>query len=348
MRIAVTGAGGLIGRGLVTRLAADPAVDEVVALDLARVPVPVGATARAADVRDPAIGGVLAGCDALVHLAFQVDPLHDEEAMRRVNVDGTRTTLTAAVDAGVRRIVVASSATVYGAHPDNDVPLTESSPLRPDPTFSYARHKGQVEDWLWGWAMGLPDEVVLSVLRPAIVAGSGVHNFITRQLELPRFMSVAGHRPPIQVVHVDDVVAAFAHAATRDVPGAYNVAAPGWLSQDEALAVLGRRRLELPEEVAWTLADLLWRVGAGEAPAGMLSYVMHPWVVDVARLEATGWRARNSNRDALALLAEEHGTWLNLAGVRVRRERLRLAGAALGLAGAASLLAWRGRHRDAT
>ena len=75
--------------------------------------------------------------------------------------------------------------------------------------------KGEVEDWLWGWAGGLPDDVTVTVLRPAIVAGPGVDNFITRQLERPRMPTVTGHQPPLQVVHVDDVVAAFRLAATK-------------------------------------------------------------------------------------------------------------------------------------
>lgn len=342
MDVAVTGSGGLVGRRLVAALAEDPDVDRVVALDVVEQRVPAGVAAGIADVRDPAIGDALAGVDALVHLAFQLDPLHDEEAMRAINVDGTQTTLQAAVDAGVRRIVVASSASVYGAHPDNDVPLTESSPRRPPAEFSYARHKGEVEDWLWGWAGSLPDEITVTVLRPAIVAGPGVDNFVSRQLELPRIVTVAGHRPPLQVVHVDDVVAAFRLAATTDLPGAYNVAAPGWLSLDEALAVLGRRSLDLPEEIAWGLASALWRVGIADAPAGQLPYLMHPWVLDVRRLEAAGWTAQHSNRDALAALAEEHRPYLRIGPLRARRDRVAIgAGAATALAAAALVRAWR-------
>lgn len=345
MDVAVTGSGGLVGQRLVAVLAEDPAVDRVVALDVVDQRVPAGVAAGVADVRDPAIADQLEGIDALVHLAFQLDPLHDEQAMRAVNVDGTRTTLQAAVDAGVGRIVVASSATMYGAHPDNDVPLTESSPRRPPQDFSYARHKGEVEDWLWGWIGDLPDEVTVTVLRPAIIAGPGVDNFITRQLELPRVVTVRGHRPPVQVVHVDDVVEAFRLAATTDMPGAYNVAAPGWLSLDEALAVLGRRRLDLPEEVAWSTAAALWRLGIGDAPAGQLPYLMHPWVLDVRRLEAAGWTAQHSNRDALAALAAEHGPYLRVGPLRVRRDQLAWGtGAALGLAGLALVRTWRRGH----
>jgi nucleoside-diphosphate-sugar epimerase len=329
--IAVTGANGLIGRRLLVALAADPAVDRVIALDRVEALVPAGVTIGVVDVRDPGIADRLEGVDVLVHLAFEVDSLRDEEAMRDVNVNGTRTTLAAAVEAGVRRIVVASSASVYGAHPDNDVPLTESSPRRPLRAFAYARHKGEVEDWLWGWAGTLPNDVTVTVLRPAIVAGPAVDNFISRQLELPRYMMVAGHKPPVQIVHVDDVVAAFHHVATQDLPGAFNVASPGWVSLDEALAVLGRRALVVPEEVARGIARWAWRLGLTGAPETQLPYVMHPWVVDVQRLEATGWTATRSNRDGLAELAAAHGSWVRIGRLRVRRDRAAMA--AVGVAG---------------
>ena len=113
-------------------------------------------------------------------------------------------------------------------------------------------------------------------------------------------------------------------------------------SLDEALAVLGRRSIDLPEEVAWSLAAALWRVGIGDAPAGQLPYVMHPWVVDVRRLEAAGWTAQHSNRDALAALAEEHRPYVRVGPLRARRDRVALGtGAAAALATAALVRAWR-------
>jgi nucleoside-diphosphate-sugar epimerase len=338
--VAVTGAGGLIGRRLVEQLLDDPGVDRVVAIDVEGPTGPAG-PARAGlehwqgDVRDPGIAGALAGADVVVHLAFVLDPSHDEATMHDVNVGGTRNVFDAARAASVPKIVYVSSATVYGAHPDNPLPITEDQPLRPNTPFSYVEHKVEIERWLTPWIADAEGTAV-TVLRPSIVAGPGVSNFISRQLDAPRFTTVRGHRPPIQFVHVDDVASALTHVVHHDLPGTFNVSSIGWLSFDEVLAISGRKVVEVPEELAFSLADRLWRLGLGEAPAGQVPYLMHPWVVSVDALLATGWHPHHSNRDALAEMAAEHADLLVLGPLRTRRSHVRVAAAIVGFAAAAT------------
>lgn len=338
VNVAVTGVGGLIGRRVVAELDASPEVERIVGLDI-RVPEGLHSPKlelRRADVRDVRFDRYLGDVDAVVHLAFQMDPVQDEAFMHAINVDGTRNVMTGAVVAGVRKIVYVSSGVAYGAHPDNDVPLTEDSPLRANPDFNYAEHKLAVERWLWSWLEqeeGDHPDLVVTVLRPSIVAGPGVQNFISRQLEAPRFTVIKGHRPPMQFTHVDDVASALAHAVRVDLPGAYNVSSEGWLSFEEVLAISRRRTVEVGEEVAFQLADRLWRAGLGEAPPGQVHYLMHPWVLSVDKLVSTGWRPKHSNRDALAELVEEHHDFVSFAGVRTQRSTIRrVAGVAVGAA----------------
>jgi nucleoside-diphosphate-sugar epimerase len=331
--VAVTGAAGLVGQRLVSRLLEDPTVDRVVAVDVADAdggPAPRGLERRREDVRDPAIATAFTGADVVVHLAFVVDPARDEATMRAVNVEGTRNVLEAARAAGVPKVVYLSSASVYGAHPDNPLPIAEDQPLRPNTPFSYVEHKAEIERWLAGWRER-HDVPSLTVLRPSIIAGPGVSNFVTRQLDAPRFTTVSGHKPPVQFVHVDDVVEAIVHVSDRDLPGTYNVSSIGWLSFDEVTAISGRRHLEVPEEVAFSLADRLWRFGLGEAPAGQVPYFMYPWVVSVDALVATGWYPKRSNRDALAELAAEHADLLVIGPLHTRRSHVRAAAAVAGV-----------------
>jgi nucleoside-diphosphate-sugar epimerase len=348
--VAVTGAEGLIGRRVVDLLLDDPGVDRVLGLDVGE---PGGATRpglerRRADVTDPGFATQLAGVDVVVHLAFVLNPSRDEVTMHAVNVGGTRNVFEAARHAGVRKVVYVSSAVVYGAHPDNPLPLREDQPIRPSTPFNYAEHKAEIERWLWPWADAHPD-VAVTVLRPSIVAGPGVSNFISRQLDAPRFNAVRGHKPPIQFVHVDDVASAITHVVREDLPGAYNVSSEGWLSFDEVTAISGRSVFEVPEELAFSLAERLWRLGIGEAPAGQVPYLMHPWVVSVDRLLATGWRPTHSNRDALAEMAAEHADELVLGPIHTHRSTVRnvaLGLVVLNLAVAGLALArWRRRRR---
>jgi hypothetical protein len=129
----------------------------------------------------------------------------------------------------------------------------------------------------------------------------------------------------------------------RDLPGAYNVTSEGWLSFGEVTAIAGRKLLRVPEGIAFAAAEQLWRAGFGEAPPGQVPYLMHPWVLSVDKLIATGWRPRHSNRDALAALVDEHADQLVLGPVTTTRTTARWVVAGAGLAGAAALL-WGGRR----
>ncbi len=344
LRVAVTGVGGLLGRRLVDRLADDDEVGSILGLDI-DPPVDLDGVAklelRRADVRDAALAANLADVDVLVHLAFVMDEMDDLNLMRSINVDGTRNVFEAAVEAGVRRIVYTSSYIVYGAHPDNDLPLTEDSPLRANPDFAYAEHKAEVERWLDEWLEGSPD-LDVAVLRLGLVAGPDVDNFIVRALtETVRPMTVTGYRPPVQFAHVEDVTDAIEHAALQGLGGVFNVACEGWLPFDEAADSLGRGSsvVEVPEAVAFSVADRLWKLGLGLFPPGALHYLMHPFVMSVDRMMATGWRPQHTNRETLRQLAAEHTPYVTLhRNVRVRRRDVKIgAGVAGGLLLAATL-----------
>lgn len=337
--VAITGVAGYLGCRLLSLLDSDERIERVVGIDVAE-PLVVSPKLEfhQMDVRDTRLAKVFAGIDAVVHLAFQVEPMRDEAQMRMANVDGTRNVLEAAGATGVRKLIYASSATVYGAHPDNDFPLTESSPLRANQDFASAWHKLETERLIEAFSEDHP-EVVVTVLRPAIVFGPTVQNFISRMLEAPRVTTVKGYEPPLQLVHEEDVAAALHWAVEREIPGAYNVSADGWLTAEEVIEISGKKRVELPEAVAFSLAERLWKVGLTEAPPGELHYVMHPWVVDSAKLRATGWVPRHSNQEVLRETLEAHRPWLSVGRARVRKDDLaKGAAATLGVVGAMALV----------
>jgi len=361
--IAVTGVSGLLGRALIGRLRSAPGrVTRVLGLDLdvpsdlradLRAPAagspaaPAGPAAPAApvvdlqvaDVRDPALADRLAGVDVLVHLAFQMDPIRDLALMRSINVDGTMNVLAAARTAGVGRVVVLSSVVAYGAYADNDVPLSEASPLRGQPGFTYAEHKREVEELLWPWhAAG--DGPALTVLRSAAVFGPGVQNFLTRVLELPVLPRLPA-APPLQFVHVDDVAGAIVHAIETGIDGAFNVAPDGWLDHDQVLKLVGRPVLRMEPDRMRDLVARAHRLGLGELEPGVVELFLHPWVLSNTRLRATGWEPTHSNEETLLETVLDHRPFVSLGRVRVRRALLRgvglASGAALVAASAAAL-----------
>lgn len=348
--IAITGASGLIGRRLAGSLERRPDITRIVGLDRR---MPAGVTSsrfvhRPTDITDPSLTDALRGVDVVVHLATRFDPMHDEAAMRAVNVDGTRNVVESAERAGVKRLVHLSSAAAYGAYPDNDLPLTESSPLRGTPGLPLAEQQRDVELWLAERARE-PHDLEVAVLRTALVLGPGVDNLATRLLEAPRFTMIRGHEPPLQFVHIDDLIAAIEHVIDRGLSGPYNVAAEGWLAFDQVAKLVGRGTIAIPEELAYTTAERLWELGIGEYPPGLIAHLMHPWVMSPAKLIATGWQPHITNRAALAETAAEHAGHVTAMGVRARWSTLGWIGAGLAagslLAATLLLRAWRRRRR---
>jgi nucleoside-diphosphate-sugar epimerase len=120
---------------------------------------------------NPGIAQAFAGADVVIHLAFLVDPMHDQSAMRSVNVDGTRNVIEAAERAGVPHLIYPSSVVAYGAYADNDLPLTEDSPVRGTPDLDYSVHKRDVEQWLADWT-AQDRHTDICVLRLALVLGT--------------------------------------------------------------------------------------------------------------------------------------------------------------------------------
>jgi GDP-4-dehydro-6-deoxy-D-mannose reductase len=127
MRVAVTGARGFVGRHLAAHLTARG--DEVVGLDLDGT--------RALDVTDhgAVVDRLIAERpDAVYHLAARShvgQSWDDGDLLTRVNVGGTQAVIDACVRAGVRRVLVVGSAEQYGTVDPDELPVRESTELRP-------------------------------------------------------------------------------------------------------------------------------------------------------------------------------------------------------------------------
>ncbi|WP_059013245.1 NAD-dependent epimerase/dehydratase family protein [Streptomyces specialis] len=359
LTVAVTGAASGVGALLIERLLAASDVKRVLALD-ERLGDVKGAEWHTLDIRDPAIADLLrtAGAardatspaardresagpvDVVVHLALDLDLEADPAARTAYNVRGAQTVLTAAAAAGVRRVVLCTSAMVYGALPDNAVPLAEDAELRATADATCLGDLLEIER-LARRAPRVHPGLNVTVLRPAVLVG-GTDTALTRYFESPRLLVVAGSRPRWQFCHVEDLVSALEFAALERVEGELAVGCDGWLEQEEIEELSGIRRMELPSSVALGAATRLHRLGLTPSPAGDLAYTMHPWVVSGSKLYEAGWRPRWSNEEVLAeLLAEVTGRH-TVAGRRLGRKdaaaSLGAAGATVALVGTAALV----------
>ncbi|KUH40153.1 MULTISPECIES: SDR family oxidoreductase [Streptomyces] len=343
--VAVTGAASGLGDMLTRRLAASEEIRQVIAIDERRGEV-AEAQWHILDVRDPAIAEKLRGADVVVHLALDLDLETDAAARTAYNVRGTQTVLTAAAAAGVRRAVLCTSAMVYGALPDNDIPLSEDAELRATAEATGVGDLLEIERLARRAPRAHPG-LHITVVRPAVLVG-GTDTALTRYFESPRLLVVAGSRPAWQFCHVEDLVSALEYAALEKVEGEFAVGCDGWLEQEEVEELSGIRRMELPSAVALGAAARLHRIGLTPSPAGDLAYTMHPWVVSVGRLHDAGWRPSWTNEEVLTALLEEVAGRHTVAGRRLGRKDATAAGAAgatVALLGTAALVRRARRRR---
>ena len=300
--VAVTGVSGYVGQHLLRHLEKD-ARHAVLGLDMN---TPLYAPPRMKfyqlDIRQGYLREILARerPQAVVHLAFVLQPHPDARLMHDINVEGTRNVFDAAAAAGVKKVIVMSSTAVYGAHPDNPAAIPEDTPLRGHPRFPYVRDQIAVEQLAAGFAAAHPAiEVVL--LRPCIIYGRRTQSFL---LDFFRRMPVlpmpGGADPPLQFIHVDDLVRAIQLALVKGA-GAYNVTGRGTIRYAEVAHILRKRTVYVPRALAYSAFDLLGITGlvAGD-PAYTLDFVSYPWVADGAKAERElGFRAKFSSREAL-------------------------------------------------
>jgi UDP-glucose 4-epimerase len=312
VRYLITGGSGYIGSRLVERLAGRSDTERILICDVRppRIFRP-GVSFSRLDVRDAAaVREVVAAerPDVVVHLAFILNPMHDEAAMYEIDVGGTHNVLDACSQAGVGQVLVTSSSTAYGAFPDNPVPLTEEHPVRGMPDFEYARDKAESDRLCQLWALRHPDRV-MTIVRPCIVFGPGVDNYIVRLWTRQPFQADFGLPDPgIQFVHEDDVVSALEVLLVERVGGAFNVCGDGVMPAASCASIIGLPRRRVPLGVARRLASLMWRLRRSETPPGNLHFALYPWLVSNEKLKReTSWRPRHSSRETFEITMRAHG-----------------------------------------
>jgi UDP-glucose 4-epimerase len=311
VRYLVTGGSGYIGSRLVEQLSHRGDVERIVIADI-RPPASFRPKAQfeQLDVTDKARVGELVTRekpDVLVHLAFLLNPIHDQDRMYEVDVGGTQNVLEAAEAAGVQQVLVTSSATAYGAFPDNPVPITEEQTVRGVPDFEYARDKAECDRLCQLWALRNPDRV-MTIVRPCIVLGPNVNNYIVRLwTEQPFQLDVGGGDTPMQFVHEDDLVDGLMLLMDGRHSGAFNVGGDGTLTINELGDIIGAKRRKLPLGVAWKLGGLMWKLRQSETPPGNLHFALHPWVVSNDKLKGVGWKPRYSTREAFEIAMRANG-----------------------------------------
>jgi nucleoside-diphosphate-sugar epimerase len=309
MRVVVVGATGNAGTALLRALATEDAVEAVVGVARRRPDWSAPKTAwRTADVARDDLEPLMRGADAVVHLAWLIQPSRDERVLHAVNVEGSARVFDAAARAGVGAIVYASSIGAYAPGP-KDPPVDESWPTDGVARSFYGRHKAAVERQLDGFKAEHPDIRVVR-LRPGLKFQRSAASEIRRLFVGPLLPGPLVRRGLIPVVpthprlrvqaqHTDDAADAYRRALVTDVRGAFNIAAEPVLDGEVVARLLGARTVPVSARALRGLAAGAWRARLQPTEPGWVDLALAVPLMDTTRARRElGWTPRHSATEA--------------------------------------------------
>jgi len=237
--------------------------------------------------------------EALIHLGIMHDPRTPFSEAHSFNILGTHKVLDLCVRHGVKKVVVLSSANVYGPLPDNSNFLTEDKPLMAADRFPSVRDLIELDMYAQSFMWQHPD-VETVILRPVHIVGPTVKNAPSNYLRLERPITVLGFDPMIQLVHEDDVCLALALALRPGVRGVYNVTGPGEVPLSAVLRELSRRPIPVPHPLVRPLLRRAFEARLTNFPPEEVDHLQYLCVVDGSRASRDlGFAPRHSMRETI-------------------------------------------------
>jgi UDP-glucose 4-epimerase len=237
--------------------------------------------------------------EALAHLGLMHDPRVRSSEAHSFNVVGTQKLLDLAVRHGVRKVVLLSSANVYGPLPGNPNFLPEETPLLGAARFPNVRDLIEVDMYVQSFMWKCP-EVETVILRPVNIVGPTVKNAPSNYLRLRHPLTVLGFDPMVQLIHEEDVCRALVLALRPGVRGVYNVTGPGEVPLSAVLAELNREPVPVPHFLVRAVARRLFEARLSAFPPGEIDYIQYLCAVDGSRFARdTGWTPRYSLRETI-------------------------------------------------
>ena len=330
--VLVTGVAGDLGRRFAAQLSGSPGIDRVIGVDV--VP-PRGDLAGAdfvrADIRNPVIAKVIVRerVDTVVHTSVAATPAAagGSTSMKELNVIGTMQLLAACQQSpDVRKLVVKSSAAVYGASNRDPAMFTEGMNAKRLPSSGFAKDITEVESYTRGFARRRPD-VAVTTLRIANVIGPRVTTAMTGYFRLPVIPTVLGFNPRMQFVHEQDALDVLQHATLSEVSGTYNVAGDGVITLSQAIRRLGRPSLPLPGFAVPTFGSAIRQTRVADFSPQAVAFLTFGRGLDTTRMrQMLGFEPKYTTAGAFADFADSLTPGI-LSPDRVRATESALVGA---------------------
>lgn len=303
--VVVTGVSGNLGRALVKEL---HKTERIIGIDRRPfVGKPKDVELYQVDVRKKKVEDAFRKNEvkAVIHMGIMHDPRMSSEDHHSFNVIGTTRVLDYCAKYGVKKLVVLSSANVYGPSPDNSNFLTENAPLMAASRFSDVRDLIELDMLAHGFFWRRP-EVETVVLRPVHIVGSSIKNAPSNYLRLARPWTMAGFDPMVQLIHMEDVARALIAALKPGIKGVYNVVGPGEVPLSAIMRELGRSVIPVPHFVARPILDRLFRWRLASFPSEELDHIQFLCAVDgTPWFRDSGWKPRYTMRETIRSVVTE-------------------------------------------
>jgi UDP-glucose 4-epimerase len=260
------------------------------------------------DIRRKKLKDVFRASDvrAVVHLGVLHDPRASAADHHSWNVAGFAKLLEYVTQFRVPKLVLLSSANVYGPQPSNPQFLTEDAPLLGGQNFSDIRDLIELDMLAQSFFWKLPETETV-ILRPVHILGT-VHNAPSNFLRKDPIVSILGFDPMMQVMHQADVVSAIELALRPGVRGIFNVAGPEPASLSQIIKILGRQKISVPYGVTRAVLSRMWSWRLTSFPPPEIDHIRYVCMVDDRRVRETlGFAARMSLEQTV--LAVDEGRW---------------------------------------
>lgn len=228
---------------------------------------------------------------AVCHLGIMHDPRASREEIHSFNIQGLSRLLDFCIKYEVKKLVVLSTANVYGPRPDNPNFLTVDAPLRSTSANSESRSLVELDMFTQSFFWKNP-QVETVILRPVHIVGK-VRNAFSNYLRMPFPMTMMGFDPMLQLIHEEDVVEAICCALFPGIQGVFNIVGPGELPISHIFKVLQKNHLPVPYSVARPLFQRLFRLGLTALTPDELDFLRFSCMVDGGRArDLLGFQAR--------------------------------------------------------
>jgi UDP-glucose 4-epimerase len=287
--VLVTGVSRDLGRRFARRLATEPGIDRVVGIDAVPPRGDIGEVAFVrADIRNPVVAQVITkeAVDTVVHMSVIATPgtAGGRGTMKELNVIGTMQLLAACQRSeSVRRLLVKSTSTVYGASSRDPAMFTEDMQPRREPSSGYAKDVAEIEGYVRGFARRRPD-VGVTTLRLANVLGPHVTSPMTSYFRLPVIPTVLGHDPRMQFVHESDLMRVLSHCVHSDVVGTFNIAGDGVMLLSQAVRRLHKLSAPLVPPAVGAVAGALKSAHLADFSPEQLGFLTYGRGIDTTRM----------------------------------------------------------------